>query len=40
VIVWDGAIEHFSTDQIKLVLKKCVDVLKPSAVLCGYTLIA
>ena len=28
VITWDGAIEHFSTDQIWIVLKKCVEALK------------
>jgi SAM-dependent methyltransferase len=40
VIIWDGAIEHFSTSDQETVLKKCVDVLRPSGVLCGYTLIA
>ena len=28
VITWDGAIEHFSMDQIRIVLKKCVETLK------------
>ena len=28
VITWDAAIEHFSTDQIRIVLKKCVEALK------------
>ncbi len=28
VIAWDGAIEHFSTEQIRIVLQKCVRALK------------
>jgi SAM-dependent methyltransferase len=40
-ITWDGAIEHFSMDQIRIVLKKCVETLKlPGGVLNGYTIIA
>lgn len=41
VITWDAAIEHFSLDQIRIVLKKCVKALKtPGGVLNGYTIIA
>lgn len=41
VITWDGAIEHFSSDQIRIVLKKCVRALRiPEGMLCGYTIIA
>mgnify|MGYP001572207216 FL=1 len=40
VIAWDGAIEHFSLDEIREVLAKCVKVLKtPAGVLNGYTII-
>ena len=28
VITWDGAIEHFSTDQIRIVVKKSVEALR------------
>jgi 2-polyprenyl-3-methyl-5-hydroxy-6-metoxy-1,4-benzoquinol methylase len=41
VITWDGAIEHFSTDQTRTVLGKCVQALKAQGgILCGYTIIA
>jgi 2-polyprenyl-3-methyl-5-hydroxy-6-metoxy-1,4-benzoquinol methylase len=41
VITWDGAIEHFSAEEIRQVLRKCVKVLKtPHGVLNGYTIIA
>jgi SAM-dependent methyltransferase len=41
VITWDGAIEHFSADEIRHVLRKCIKVLKtPEGVLNGYTIIA
>ena len=41
VIVWDGAIEHFSTDNIRSILRKCAKALKAgTGVVCGYTLIA
>ena len=41
VITWDGAIEHFSLDEIRQVLQKCVKAMKtPYGVLNGYTIIA
>ncbi|TKS58184.1 MAG: hypothetical protein EWM72_03180 [Nitrospira sp.] len=42
VITWDAAIEHFSPDQIRHILNKCVDALKSreGGILCGYTIIA
>jgi ubiquinone/menaquinone biosynthesis C-methylase UbiE len=41
VITWDGAIEHFSVDQIQGVLDKSVEVLQASeGILCGYTILA
>jgi 2-polyprenyl-3-methyl-5-hydroxy-6-metoxy-1,4-benzoquinol methylase len=40
VITWDGSIEHFSAEQIQVVLKKCVEALRTSrGILCGYTII-
>jgi len=41
VITWDGAIEHFSLDEIRQVLQKCVKAMRtPYGVLNGYTIIA
>lgn len=41
VITRDAAIEHFSINQIRAILKKCVTTLKkPRGVLCGYSIIA
>jgi ubiquinone/menaquinone biosynthesis C-methylase UbiE len=41
VVTWDGAIEHFSLDQIRRILSKCVKVMRrPQGVLNGYTLIS
>jgi SAM-dependent methyltransferase len=41
VITWDAAIEHFSVEQARIVLRKCVDALKsPEGLLCGYTILA
>jgi len=40
VITWDGAIEHFSLDEIRKVLAKCVKAMKtPYGVLNGYTIV-
>ena len=40
VITWDGAIEHFSLDEIRQVLQKCVKAMKtPYGVLNGYTIV-
>src|SRR3989442_390916 len=40
VITWDGAIEHFSLDEIRQVLQKCVKAMRtPYGVLNGYTII-
>lgn len=40
VVCWDGAIEHFSAEQIRAILEKCAAVLsKPDGILCGYTMI-
>jgi len=41
VITWDGAIEHFSLDEIRQVLQKCVKAMKtPYGVLNGHTIVA
>jgi SAM-dependent methyltransferase len=39
LVVWDGAIEHFSLEDISLVLQKVRDVLGDDGVLCGYTIL-
>lgn len=39
LVVWDGAIEHFSLDDINTVLRKVRAVLRPEGVLCGYTIL-
>lgn len=37
VICFDAAIEHFTLEQIDVILKKCAAALKPHGVLTGYT---
>lgn len=38
VIVWDGAIEHFTEEEIDEILGRCAKALEPAGVLTGYTM--
>jgi SAM-dependent methyltransferase len=39
LVVWDGAIEHFTLEDIDVVLRKVAGVLRDGGVLCGYTIL-
>lgn len=38
-IIWDGAIEHFTLDEMDHILRKAHKQLKPQGILSGYTII-
>ena len=39
LVVWDGAIEHFTLEDIAAVLRKVSQALRDGGVLCGYTIL-
>jgi SAM-dependent methyltransferase len=39
VIIWDGAIEHFTLKEQRLILDKIRDALGPHGILAGYTIL-
>ena len=38
-IIWDAAIEHFTEEEIKELMKSIKDNLKPAGILSGYTIL-
>lgn len=38
-IVWDAAIEHFTEDETRVLMKTIVSRLKPDGILSGYTIV-